>query len=190
MFTSTLCLFVVNVWIDLTAHYLLCKTTEKSLFYAYLLLTPFVNWFNYPLGWLTQICVIKAHHDESSFTLFERVDKNNGIPSHRKSPINNLHLLLATTGKFQLKRQSKNSGNTQIRCMDASVFAPSTKKSFIQDIRMCWCIIYMFVCSPTSCLCVVNVDIDQNHQLWRVSAWQHHQWGRSVPTESRPEGGG
>lgn len=36
----------------------------------------------------------------------------------------------------------------------------------VQSIRTCWCIIYMFVCSPTSCLGVANVDIDQNHQLW------------------------
>lgn len=36
----------------------------------------------------------------------------------------------------------------------------------VQSVRTCWCIIYMFVCSPTSCLGVVNVDIDQNHQLW------------------------
>lgn len=36
----------------------------------------------------------------------------------------------------------------------------------VQSVRTCWRIIYMFVCSPTSCLGVVNIDIDQNHQLW------------------------
>lgn len=48
-----------------------------------------------------------------------------------------------------------------------SLFALSTNNHPVQNIRMCSRIIYMFVCSPTSCLGVVNVDIDQNHQLWR-----------------------
>jgi len=34
----------------------------------------------------------------------------------------------------------------------------------VQNVRTCWRIIYMFVCSATSCLGVVNIDIDQNHQ--------------------------
>lgn len=50
--------------------------------------------------------------------------------------------------------------------MNVSLFDPSTNSHPVQNIRTCWRIIYMFVCSLTSCLGVVNVDIDQNHQLW------------------------
>lgn len=50
--------------------------------------------------------------------------------------------------------------------INVSLFDLFTNIRPVQSIRSCWCIIYMFVCSPTSCLGVVNVDIDQNHQLW------------------------
>lgn len=50
--------------------------------------------------------------------------------------------------------------------INVSLFDPSSTNHPVQNIRTCWRIIYMFVCSPTSCLGVVNVDIDQNHQLW------------------------
>ncbi len=50
--------------------------------------------------------------------------------------------------------------------ISVSLFDLFTNNSPVHNIRSCWHIIYMFVCSPTSCLGVVNVDIDQNHQLW------------------------
>lgn len=46
------------------------------------------------------------------------------------------------------------------------VFNPSASSHPVHSVRTCCRIIYMFVCPPTSCLGVVSVDIDQNHQLW------------------------
>lgn len=109
---------------------------------------------------LLSSCCFFGHGFRSLFTLFLRARENIAQAGIERS-----HFFLSKGHEIMQHICSSNLNLwDEITSSLFDYLCPS--KLPVQSIRTRWCIIIMFVCSLTSCLTVVNIDIDQNHLLW------------------------